>query len=225
MWPISTNSSNRREDSAMRRNMFFATVGVVFLLGANVFAQDQPTALEINMDYSLVNFHASVPGSTNANLNGGGGSIVYYTPIKWFGLKMDLQGYGSTVQNFNIPVGNTILPKGGVFEVNGNLFTYLFGPVIKKRGKIEPYGQLLIGGGHNNVYANLASAAALKSTAPANDAFAMTVGGGLDIHVSKAISFRPVEVGYLLTHFGNDFTGGKNQNSFRYEAGITLNFH
>jgi hypothetical protein len=145
---------------------------------------------------------------------------------------MDLQGYTNTNQTFVIPVGNTLLPRGGTLTVSGNMFTYMFGPEIKKRGKWEPYGQLLIGGGHSNVYGNLVRSVTVNppfttttsaSVAPDNNSFAMTVGGGLDIHISRTFSVRPVEVGYVLTKFGNPF-GNTTQNSFRYVAGLTLNF-
>jgi hypothetical protein len=63
------------------------------------------------------------------------------------------------------------------------------------------------------------------SVAPDNNAFAFTVGFGLDIHINRRWSLRPAEVGYLLTEFGNPFTGRQTQNTFRYAAGLTFNFH
>jgi hypothetical protein len=201
----------------------FAVMGTVVLLGGQAFAQDQPTKIEMGVDYSLADYNPSIQGTSSQVLNGGGGSLVYF-PRPWFGIKMDLQGYENRQQNFVIPTGNALLPNGGSFHVSGNLFTYMFGPEIKKRGKIEPYGQLLIGGAHNNVYANLFTATGAPGASPNNNGFAFTVGFGLDIHINRAISVRPMEVGYLLTHFGTPFTGSPSQNTFRYAAGINFNF-
>jgi opacity protein-like surface antigen len=208
----------------------FAVMGTVVLLGGQAFAQDQPTKIEVGVDYSLADFNPSIQGTSSQVLNGGGGSLVYF-PRPWFGIKMDLQGYGNSQQNFVIPppavnplVAQSASFQSGSFHVGGNLFTYMFGPEIKKRGRIEPYGQFLIGGAHSNVYANLFTATKVTGVAPDNNAFALTVGFGVDIHINRAISVRPMEVGYLLTHFGTPFTGDPTQNTFRYAAGINFNF-
>ena len=51
------------------------------------------------------------------------------------------------------------------------------------------------------------------------------IGGGLDIPLSHSIAFRPVQVDYVLTRFGNGFTAGnQNQSNFRYQAGIQFRF-
>lgn len=144
--------------------------GIVLLFGANTLAQDMPTSFEVGVDYSLSHFIPALTGSQAHNLSGGGGSIVYYTPMKWLGVKMDLQGYASTTSTFTIPIGTPLVPKGGILNVQGNLFTYMFGPVIKKRGKIEPYGQVLVGGAYTNVYGNLFTAAAALGKSPNTNA-------------------------------------------------------
>jgi hypothetical protein len=201
--------------------------GVALLFGANTLAQDQPTKWEIGGDYSLVDFFPALPGSNSHVLNGGGLSLVYYD--HWLGFKADFQGYANAGKIFTgVPVvTNRIVgaPSTGTLTVNGDLATYLFGPVIKKRGKIEPFGEVLIGGAYSTVYANLFTAAGAVGKAPGNNSFSLTSGVGLDIHINRAISFRPVEIGYLLTKFSNPFSGGAvHQNNFRYVAGLTFNF-
>jgi hypothetical protein len=63
------------------------------------------------------------------------------------------------------------------------------------------------------------------SKSPSNNAFDFIIGGGLDIPVTSMITIRPVEVDYLLTRFGNDFThGNNNQSNFRYQAGVQFRF-
>ena len=204
--------------------------GVALLFGTNALAQEQPTTWEIGGDYSLVDFFPALPGSNSHVLNGGGLSIVYYK--HWLGFKADLQGYANVGKIFtgvpvvtNPIVGAPISPSNGTLAVSGDLATYLFGPVIKKRGKFEPFGEVLVGGAYSTVYANLFTAAGAVGKAPGNNSFALTAGVGLDIHFNRRIALRPVEIGYLLTQFSNPFSGGAvHQNSFRYVAGLTFNF-
>ena len=60
---------------------------------------------------------------------------------------------------------------------------------------------------------------------PSNNAFDFVLGDGLDIPLSHCIAFRPVQVDYVLTRFGNGFTAvNQNQSNFRYQAGIQFRF-
>ena len=54
----------------------------------------------------------------------------------------------------------------------------------------------------------------------------MTAGGGLDIKISRHISFRPIAVDYYLTRLRNLPVGGAedHQNNLRYSAGVTFLF-
>jgi len=53
----------------------------------------------------------------------------------------------------------------------------------------------------------------------------MEFGGGVDIPINRTITFRPVEVNYLLTRFSNPFTKTNNQNNFRYAVGVVFTLH
>ncbi len=208
----------------MKKSTPLALLAVVLLLGARAIAQQEPPTEELGVDYSLVRFTPVLTGSQAHNLSGGGGSFAYY-PNKYLGLKVDLQAYASTTYIFSIPVGNTAVPHGGIFNSQGNLLTYLGGPTIRKQGKWEPYAQVLLGAAYSNIYENLFVASRALGVTPSNIAFALTTGVGLNVHLNKATVICPVEAGYLLTHFGNNFTtAGKNQNNFRYAARISFSF-
>ena len=58
---------------------------------------------------------------------------------------------------------------------------------------------------------------------PIGDAFAMAMGGGIDIPINKSFQFRPVEIDYLMTRFTNQFNNS-SQNNFRYSAGVNFTF-
>jgi outer membrane immunogenic protein len=108
------------------------------------------------------------------------------------------------------------------------LFTYTFGPQIKYRaGKFEPFAEALLGGAHSNFYANACNkdTGLCGSTSPSNNAFALAIGGGIDIAVSEHFGIRLVDADYELTRFGNNFTGGNNsQSNFRFQTGVQFRF-
>ena len=57
------------------------------------------------------------------------------------------------------------------------------------------------------------------------NAFAMAVGGGLDIKINKHAAFRPVALDYFLTRLYNPVNSNDhNQNNLRYSAGINFTF-
>ena len=200
---------------------------VGLLLSISARAQEFPRA-ETSFDYSYLRFAPNVPGSKGHSLNGGGGSFVLNIN-QYFGIKADLQGYGSTTSSF-VLAPSLNFPTGANANVQGNMFTYLFGPQIKIHSpRVQPFVHLLFGGAHSNVYANafksicVNSFACSFSRAPSNNAFAMAFGGGVDIPIGHVVAIRPAEVDYLYTNFTNRFNNS-NQNNFRYSGGIVFNF-
>ena len=203
--------------------------GAILLLGLASWGQEFPK-FEAGLDYTYARYGPSSPYSKGHSLNGGGGSFVFNIN-EALGIKADLQGYGSNLTSFNI-TPNTTFPRGAAGSVQGNLFTYMFGPQVKLRWqKANPFVHLLFGAAHTNVYGNAFNTICQPiagrcsfSKAPSADAFAMAVGGGIDIPVNKTVSIRPGQFDYFLTRFDNPFTGTNNQNNFRYSAGIVFSF-
>jgi hypothetical protein len=161
------------------------------------------------------------------SLNGGGGAATFFL-TKSFGIKADFQGYQSNTSFITIPVGTPGIPGGAQVSVSGDLFTYMFGPEYKFHfGRFQPFGEALFGGAHSNAYGNayvaIGPGAFTVGGSPANNAFAMAYGGGLDIKLSRHIAFRPGEFDYLYTDFSNQFVNNK-QNNFRYTAGMVFTF-
>ena len=203
-------------------------VVVVLLLGLAAWSQDPPKA-EIAIDYSYARFAAIDFTTKNFefyrayNLNGGGGSVVFDFG-RLFGLKAEFKGYASQTRGIVLPPGNPFIPQGAAANVQGNLFTYMFGPQIGKRyGIFRPYAHALVGGAHSNVYAHAWNLLNITSFAksPSNNAFAADAGVGLDIAAGQHFAIRPVEVSYLYTNFSNLLTN--SQNSFRYLGGVVYN--
>src|SRR5208337_4152171 len=208
-------------DQSVKQKLILV-LGFVFLLTMTAFAQDFPK-FEADFGYSLINFHPNAAAITSFNLNGGGGGFVYnITPL--FGIKADLMGY-TTSSGFKDSLKN--LP-GFSGSASGNLFTYMFGPQIKKHtGKLQPFGEALFGGAHTNAYGTILKAEGLAASGNgSNNGFAMEFGGGLDWAITKTIQIRPVEVDYLYTHFGSNHIVGysASQNSFKYVGGVNFTF-
>jgi hypothetical protein len=199
----------------------------ILLLALGAGAQEFPK-VEVGANYDYVRFAPGGPYTKGHSLNGGGGSFVYNWN-EYLGIKADLQGYTSNETGFNIPANSTF-PNGLNGNVQGNLFTYLFGPQFKVRThKVQPFAHLLFGGAHTNVYSNAFKTLCQPiagncgiTKAPTAEAFAMDFGGGVDIPINKVISFRPAQIDYLLTRFSNPLSKTSNQNNFRYSVGIVL---
>jgi opacity protein-like surface antigen len=188
-------------------------------------AQSEFPKVELTGGYSFMNFHPNLAPLTSQNFNGGGGAFVYnVTPL--FGIKADFMGYavGTGWTKELQKAGYT-----GAGSASGNLFTYMFGPQIKKHsGKFQPFGEALFGAAHSNGYGTLIYSIQngnkqILNASSSNNAFAMEFGGGLDYALSDHVQIRPVEVDYLLTRFGYK-SYSASQNNFKYFAGINFTF-
>ena len=174
---------------------------------APVFAQqDQDRGRESRIelyggyDYIRFNINASAsvlqPPSETFNANGAGGQLVYNVN-NWLGILGDLSGYWAT----NASRAGAAMP-------------YLFGPRASlRRGKVTPFAQLLAGG--------ILTSSGIQ-TSGWQSHFAMAVGGGVDVRISRHISFRPVEAEYFLTKIPDGLNN--RQNNFRVGVGIVLRF-
>lgn len=204
----------------MKKWLVLIAFSLLFTMAA--VAQDVPK-FEVPVGFSFINVHPGLSPISSFNVFGGGGGFVYnVTP--WIGIKADFQGYtqGSGVKNTLTNAGYTVTGN-----VSGNVFTYMFGPQIKKHsGKFQPFGQALFGAAHSNAYANIYNSIhGLTSGSSDNNAFAMQYGGGLDYALTQHVQLRPVEVDYLYTRFGingTSYTG--SQNNFKYVAGVNFTF-
>ena len=201
---------------------------VPMLLAATAFGQDEK--FDASADYSYLRFNPSLTGLQTRSFNGGGGSIQWNF-MKLFGIKADLQGYGSTSWTVRYP--NPIVTRrgtipAGTYTSNGNMFTYMFGPVVRiPAGRFTIYGETLFGGSNSNGYGSLVkhidqAGGTIVGFSGTQHPFTMAVGGGVDMNVSKLIAIRFGEVDYVLTRYTNPLIGTNNQNSFRYLGGVVF---
>lgn len=181
--------------------------------------------------YSYLNFSPTITGLDSRNFNGGGGGIDLYF-LKIFGLKADFMYYGSTTFTRTFPVtlvipGRGIIPAG-TYSAQGNMFTYLGGPVLRiPTPLIKPFGEVLFGGSNTDGYSNLAKEIDANGgtlSTSSQHPFTLAAGGGVDLSVSHHLSIRLAQFDYVLTRYSNPLTNNSSQNNFRYFGGVVLKF-
>lgn len=193
-------------------------LSLVFGVGSAAFAQDVPKAeWFLGYNYVRVNSTSTVP-AFSAN---GGSSQLAINVNKWFAVVADLGAYHNGVI--------------GGYSVNNTIFNYLFGPRVNIRNhtRVTPYLNILFGGVYATAQATTgAQICTGTSCVPASahltnsqNAFAMVVGGGIDVRLAKHVSFRPIGLDYFLTRLHNPVDStDHNQNNLRYSAGISFLF-
>jgi len=186
----------------MKTKFVVCLVALFCFAAAGLRAQDR-SKVDIFAGYSYVQANPSTSQLDSFHLNGGSISGAYNLN-NWLGAVADFGGY----TNGNI----------GGNGVDGSLYTYLFGPRVSYRhfGRITPYGQVLFGVAHET--------ASGFGVAGAQNAFAMTVGGGADYRLTHRFSVRPFQVEYLLTRFPEVTAGNQTQNNLRVSAGFVVHF-
>ena len=90
-------------------------------------------------------------------------------------------------------------------------YDLLFGPRYNFRmGRFNPFVEAMAGFEHMRINFN-------GTETRADTAFAMALGGGLDVHVSHHFDIRPIQLDYLPT-----FYNGTHQNNYRVGAGVKV---
>lgn len=216
-------------------------LGAACVLAAAIYsvAQDVPKA-EVYAGYTFVRFYPS--GVTNAFTANGGIGSFQYNFTSHFSFVAELGG----VHNGRLTIGDL-----GSFSPDQTAFTYLFGPRVffNKAGVVSPFIEYLVGGFHNSrsffvpnslLPVPLPPVSGVTVTpgpnytkfASTQNAVAMAVGGGVDIRLSRLISFRPVELDYLPTNFSpfnisgipGTFNNTRWQQNLRYSTGVNFRF-
>lgn len=174
----------------------------LLLLASFPAAAQETPKVEVAAYYSYVRVNPNTSGVDNFNLNGGGGSIAY-NANNWLGFVAEFNGY---------KVGDI----GGV-NPQANIFTYQFGPRVSFRGndRFTPFVHALFGGAR--------ASTDLAGGTSSDNAFSMSVGGGVDAKLTEHVAIRVAQVDWLLTRF-DEGAGRVNQNNFKYSGGIVFRF-
>jgi hypothetical protein len=160
--------------------------------------------------FSYINFG---PGAfNNFNQLGATGSFAY-NANRWLGLVGEVGGYRFDRQILILnPATNTF--SGAT--ISGNMQTYLFGPRLNLRrfDHFVPFVEILFGAAH---------ASSQLTGTQSQGTFAMAVGGGVDVVLTKYLTWRFVQADYLMTNFsGTLLSPNARQDNFRIGTGIVL---
>ena len=211
------------------KKLLLLALAIFFAVAA--FAQDAPK-VQVAVNYSyLYSPHDSFVASSS--FNGGSASLSYFF-FKHLGLKAEFADYGSYGQLVTVPANTQGCNRQSNcnLSVHGNVYTYTAGPVLRfKFKRVLPFAEVMFGGIHNNFYADLYNTCTIQgecinlSRTPNNNSFDLTVGGGFDLPFSQHIAFRPIEVDWVRTGFGNPTViGNSTQNNLRAQVGIVFKF-
>jgi opacity protein-like surface antigen len=196
-------AENQTHGGFMKLKLVVSLFAASLLLGATARAQDSAPKVDVFVGYSYLQANPGVRGVDSFHLHGGSASVAYNYKT-WLSGVADIGGY----------------TNGKVLGTNasGTLSTYLFGPRVSYRHfrRVTPFGQVLFGVGHAN--------SRVFGTANSENAFAMSVGGGVDYKLFDHFSIRPVQADYLLTRFGVGTAGTQSQNNVRLSTGFVFRF-
>ena len=206
---------------------------LLVLCGVMGFAADDHPSVETFLGYTYMRANSStnVPAFS---MNGGTGQLVVNFN-KYIGFLMDI----GAVHNGNI----------SDVHLDGTFVNYTFGPRVTLRySRFTPFFNIMFGGMRASESIQVSAIPVPPSAnqpiylpgettpVPPNSpvslravhsqtAFAMPVGGGLDIKINKYMSFRPIELEYFLTRLQNiRDLNDRNQHNLRYMTGINFTF-
>ena len=112
------------------------------------------------------------------------------------------------------PYTNTV--NGHQFSVKAQRYDLLFGPRYNFRlGRFNPFVEGMAGFEHMRV----TFSENISNAARADTAFAMALGGGVDVHLSDHFDIRAIQADYVPTFFN-----GTHQNNYRVGAGLKVKF-
>lgn len=202
-------------------------ITVLILLCGGAFAADDHPKAEafFGYTYTRVNSASNVPAFS---ANGGTGAVsVNFS--KHVGFVSEI----GAVHNGNI----------SDVHLDTTLTSFLFGPRFSLRySRVNPFFHVLAGGVHAGTSSAVSAipvatppifvpgaptippgqAVTLRAVA-SQTAFAWAPGGGIDIKMSKHVSFRPIQLDYYMMRLQNLRSNeDNNQHCLRYMAGFNF---
>lgn len=183
-----------------------ATV-LLLLIGSAGVSLAQTSKAELGLNYNWMYTNRPPGGDTTFSMNGGSVSLAWIVNQR-FAIVGDI----GAVHASDVPVAGQGL----------TITSYVFGPRFYYRRKsaggerrllkLAPYGQVLVGGAHAS------GSLAGGSGGGATDSFAMKVGGGVELPLTRRVILRPAHTEYFLTLFPNGVNN--RQNNFLFGAGV-----
>jgi opacity protein-like surface antigen len=199
-------------EERMRKGLLITLV--IVCCGVYAVAQQDYHKAEVFGGWNYYHFDVGA-GTTNGASNSSSDGInvdgTYYFK-KYLGFTADLQWNKKT-----FPAG-TITPN----TADTTEWGLAFGPRFKGHfGRVEPFGDVLLG-------FNRIGATEHGFPTESDTAFAMKVGGGVDVGVAKHFAIRVGEFSYYMTRYANagnqdiHLNGKGTQNNLTFATGIVI---
>ena len=179
--------------------------------------------LELFVGYTYLRVFPTVGFGNRIYWMNGGSTSIAFNLNRYLGLVGDFGGFNET--RLMITTGNPPQATGPYEAVDGgSAYTFLGGPRVSLRNhtRLTPFAQALFGVMHAT---QVSLCPSCTSILPAQNAFALTAGGGLDIRLTHRIAIRAVQGEYFMSRFQNLVTGKTSpQNDARLSTGLVFRF-
>jgi hypothetical protein len=133
-----------------------------------------------------------------------------FSVLPWLGVKAD----------FSRHQGHALAGSSAKFN------TYLLGAEVRRPGRLSPFAHVLLGVAHEST-SMVSIAVGIHNTllSTSDTAFALALGGGVDIRVVKLVSIRLLQVDYLRTNLSPVYSPDINTHGQpRLSVGLVLHF-
>jgi opacity protein-like surface antigen len=195
----------------MKKILLLAAMLLVASMAA--YAQDEYPKFELAGTFNFVRADIDVFGNESIY---GYGIGAQYNANKYFGIA----GEWTAAHGTSGPA--TILQDGTTYDIpefDTRVQTLLVGPRVSYRPKaVTVFGHWLLGAGTNKIDWGTSSYTKWQ--------FAMAIGGGVDVNVSKNFAIRAVQIDWLPSHSNIDNLEGASNyfNNVRYQFGGVIKF-
>jgi outer membrane immunogenic protein len=186
------------------RVRIFVNVWLLSVASATM-AQKPSNTIDVSASFSEVRANAPVDGCGCFWMAGGTGELSF--PL-WrnFSAVIDAGGqHTDHIPGFN--TGLSLVTAMGGLRMR-----------VPNHTKFQPFGQAVLGGVHG--FDGYFPAPVGKLPTSYDTSFAMAVGGGLDVAISRHIWIRVLQADYYYSELRN--VQGDRQNQFRLGAGIVF---
>jgi len=153
---------------------------------------------------AIAGLYTEIPEFFGPTCHGAAGSVSYNVN-RWLSAVGEISGCRGTGS-----LGLSLFSSSSPPPTTRTWFTYMAGPRVSYRRRLTPYAHVLFGGAHladNSPYSVLRG-----------NAFAMTIGIGVDLKLSDRFSVRLIQPEYLRTNF----SGGFSREDARIQSGIVF---
>jgi hypothetical protein len=173
-----------------------ALLAACALFSCVISAAQTPSAAQTHQHIELFGGYAYA----NTNTTATGWTASAAVPLRHnLSAVADVTGvYGTSTLISSLDINGS----DATFRGNQHLYIYLAGPQISSHKRLAPFAQTLFGAAHETQTVVAPFSLRASNPAPATT-FALALGGGLDVKLTKHLALRPIQVRVLVTRFNS----------------------